>query len=657
MKKPFNAIIIVLCFALCCLTLIQGVEPVKYDITVGEASPADIYASRTVVDRVTTDRQKDEAEAAVQYQYELDNSVTQRADRDLANIFIEIAEERAGGAATSDSRYVMQISETEFQNFRNILTSVQQEILNKGVTSKQDALNEISEILKSRLGSEEAANAGIEILRNTVAVNKEFSQEKTDEEIQRARNAVPNVTYKQNQIVVRKGEIITEAQYGILSDLGLIRGEGDMKIVQIVGSVLFILMCFVLAGLYLLKSRNRILKQTNSKIIAAIVFSFTVQTLYISIFSAADYYIIPVSICAILVAVLLNVKFAILLNALVAAVASIAVGANVYYFAAVVITGTVGAYLFNNITMRRSLVFSSIIFCVIYAAVLGVIGLLEGIETMEILRHTVFGVLSAFITSVFVLGTLPFWETVFDINTPFRLVELTNPNQPLLKRLLVEAPGTYHHSLMVGNLAEAACEAVGGNDLLARAGAYYHDIGKLYNPEMFAENQYGGNPHDGMMPAESARVITAHVKEGVKLAGQYKLPSAIKNMIYSHHGNTKVSYFYAKAQESGLNTDEENFRYHAPRPRTKEEAIVMLADSVEASVRSLDVKTEQEICNMISKIVNGKIYDGQLADSDLTFWEITEIENAFLRVFGGYFHSRVQYPGQKEETNENTDNK
>ncbi|MBQ7717892.1 MAG: HDIG domain-containing protein [Clostridia bacterium] len=656
MKKHLYLVIVAICYVLITVMLIKGVEPVKYEVTVGEASPADIYASRTVVDKVTTERQKDEAEASVASQYELDNAVTQRADRDLANVFIGIAEERAN-RISSDNRYVMQISESEFQNFRNVLTSLQQEILNKGVTSKQDALNEISETLKSRLGSEEAANAGVDILKNTIAVNKEFSQEKTDAEIQRVRNDVPNVVYKENQIVVRKGEIITEAQYAILSDLGLISGEGDTKLVRILGSVLFVLMCFVMTGIYFAKSRNRVLSQNNSKVITAIVAAFTVQTLYICIYSQVDYYILPVSICAVLIAILLNVKFAIFLNAIIAAVASVAVGANIYYMCAIIITGTIGAYLFSNITMRKKLVFSSMLFCLYNGAVIGIVGLLEGIEVMGILRHTLFGMLSAFITSVFVLGTLPFWETVFDINTPFRLVELTNPNQPLLKRLLVEAPGTYHHSLMVGNLAEAACEAVGGNDLLARAGAYYHDIGKLYNPDMFSENQYLINPHDSLMPSESVKYITEHVKEGVRLAGQYKLPSAIKNMIYSHHGNTKVSYFYEKAKEAGLNIDEEDFRYHAPKPRTKEEAIVMLSDSVEASVRSLDVKSEDEICKMISKVVNGKIYDGQLSGSDLTFWEITEIENAFLKVFSGYFHSRVQYPEQKEKTNENTDNK
>ena len=471
------------------------------------------------------------------------------------------------------------------------------------------------------------------------------------------RDEVPNVTYKQNQIVVRKGEILTEAQYEVLSDLGLISGEGDSKLVQIIGCVLLVLMCFVLAGIYFWKSRNRILTQMNSKMITAIIAAFTVQTLYIGIYSTADYYIIPILICAVLIAVLLNVKFAIFINSLIAVIATIAVSGDIYYCAAIIIAGTAGAYLFSNITMRKNLVIASVLFCAVCAFVVGALGFLEGIETREILKHTLFALLGAFFTSVFVLGTLPFWETGFDINTPFRLVELTNPNQPLLKRLLIEAPGTYHHSLMVGNLAEAACEAVGGNDLLARAGAYYHDIGKLYNPEMFAENQYGGNPHDGLTPAESASVITAHVQEGIKLAGQYKLPKAIKNMIYTHHGNTKVSYFYSKAQESGLDTDDETFRYHAPRPRTKEEAIVMLADSVEASVRSLDIKTEPEICNMISKVVNGKIYDGQLTDSDLSFWEITEIENAFLKVFSGYFHSRVKYPDEKENTGENTDNK
>jgi putative nucleotidyltransferase with HDIG domain len=231
--------------------------------------------------------------------------------------------------------------------------------------------------------------------------------------------------------------------------------------------------------------------------------------------------------------------------------------------------------------------------------------------------------------------------------TAMKLIELSNPNQPLLRKLLVEAPGTYHHSIMVGNLAEAATEAVGGNSLLARVGAYYHDIGKTKRPYFFVDNQFGAeNPPDRLSPALSALIIASHVKDGLELAHEHKLPEAISQFIREHHGTTVIRYFYRKAVEmdTGDGVDETDFRYDGPKPQTKETAIVMLADASEATTRTLKNPTPQTIEQVVRRLIKERLEDGQLDEANLTLKDLDVIAQTFTRVLTGVFHQRIEYP-------------
>jgi putative nucleotidyltransferase with HDIG domain len=241
---------------------------------------------------------------------------------------------------------------------------------------------------------------------------------------------------------------------------------------------------------------------------------------------------------------------------------------------------------------------------------------------------------------------LPIFESLFNIITPLKLLELANPNQPLMKKMLLEAPGTYHHSLMVGNLAESAAEAINGNALLARVGAYYHDVGKLKRPNFFKENQLSDNPHDRMTPNLSTLVITSHASDGTEIAEKYKVPLAIRDIISQHHGTTLVAYFYHKAKngDKGESIREEDYRYPGPKPATKEAAVVMLADSVEAAVRSAAEKTEGKIETIVRNIIKDKLDDGQLDLCDLTLKDLDLIAKSFIHIFSGYFHEREEYP-------------
>ncbi len=272
-------------------------------------------------------------------------------------------------------------------------------------------------------------------------------------------------------------------------------------------------------------------------------------------------------------------------------------------------------------------------------------------------------VANGFISAVLALGLLPYLESFFSRVTPLRLLDLADFNQPLLKRLMLEAPGTYHHSLMMATVAEAAARAIGANELLCRVGAYYHDVGKLVKPEYFIENQGSmGNPHGNLAPALSSLVVVSHVKEGVALARAAKLPEEIINFIPMHHGTSRIEYFYHQAREDAEeeslrnlegdmpdqgDVQEQNFRYPGPRPRSKETAILMIADSVEAASRTIEEPSHQRYKDLVDDIVRKKLEDGQLSDCPLTLSDLSKIKEAFTNTLTTVHHARIEYPEEE----------
>jgi putative nucleotidyltransferase with HDIG domain len=258
------------------------------------------------------------------------------------------------------------------------------------------------------------------------------------------------------------------------------------------------------------------------------------------------------------------------------------------------------------------------------------------------------GFFSALLVSTIVSVSLPFFEAFFDISTDIKLLELLEPNQPLLKELIYKSPGTYHHSIVIGNLAEAAAESIGENPLLARVGAYYHDVGKIRKPEYFIENQrISENKHDRLMPSMSSLIISSHVKDGVEIAREHKLPSSVIDIIQQHHGTSLITYFFQKARELQplVNVAEGDYRYPGPRPRTKIAAIVMLSDAVEAASRTLDDPTPQRIQALTNSVITRIFLDDQLSKCDLTLKDLRDISRSFNLILSGIFHHRIDYPG------------
>jgi len=268
---------------------------------------------------------------------------------------------------------------------------------------------------------------------------------------------------------------------------------------------------------------------------------------------------------------------------------------------------------------------------------------------ISFLAYLIIFIKGLLLTPTFVTGFMPFFESLFNLTTDYRLMELADISHPLLKELATKAPGTYQHSLTLANLSESAAQAIGANPLLARVGAYYHDIGKMLKPSYFIENQnYMENPHNHIKPSLSNSVLKAHVKQGLELADKWKLPKAIKDMIQQHHGKSLMIYFYNSALKSESSVNEQDYRYPGPTPKFKESAILSLADTIEAMTRTLKNPTPARISELVNNAIKKKIMDGELDDSELTLKEINIISESFVRILTTMYHTRIEYPDEKE---------
>ena len=357
-----------------------------------------------------------------------------------------------------------------------------------------------------------------------------------------------------------------------------------------------------------------------------------------------------------LIRMMLNERFAFIITIILAACGSIIFhdeitgSVNIEIAIYILFSGTAGILLLTNRNRKSNILQAGFFISIINILIIFFLLFLGNgqFTKMEYLYYTIFAFVSGLLSAILTIGLLPFFEAGFGVLSTLKLIELSSPNHPLLKKILTEAPGTYHHSVMVANLAEAACEAIGANGLLARVGCYYHDIGKTRRPQFFIENQMNiENPHNHISPETSKDIIIAHATDGAQMLKKHKLPKEIVDIAEQHHGTTLLKYFYYKAKEENDHIDEMDYRYPGPKPQTKEAAIISIADSVEAAVRSMTHPTPEQIKNLIDSIVQDRLKDGQLNECDITLKEIEVIKKTFSETLNGIFHSRIEYPNPK----------
>ena len=485
-----------------------------------------------------------------------------------------------------------------------------------------------------------ADNLDLKFLKNFIKPNLKLNEQETEKKI--ADNIASlkdrEVNIYKGDTIVKKGDIIDNDAYLKLEKLGMVRGGA--KIIKITGLVITFII--LIALLYTILKRNcKELMESNVFYPMLITIIF-LDVLYI-IFLKNNYftYILPFAMLPLIGTILGGRLFSFVLtftNILV-------LSREESWLLVMIAVALVAIYKADNLTSRSDIIKISLFLGIFQAVVSVSYGLVNQLNLVLLMTIIIFSVFGGLITGVISLGVLPYFENTFDILTNMRLLELSDFSHTLLKQLLVKAPGTFHHSIMVGALAESGAEAINANATFARIASYYHDIGKMKRPEFFVENQKGGeNPHNKTKPSLSALILTSHKKDGYIMGKQNKLPKEILDVILEHHGTTLVQFFYYKALENGEKVVESNFRYSGPKPKTKESGIILMADTVEAAVRTLEDKSREGIENFIRYLIRTKIDDNQLSDSALTLGEIEKVIQAFVNTLQGVYHERIKYP-------------
>lgn len=670
------------------ISLIMAVEffPEEANLTVGQVSPKEYTADKSIIfeDKYKTAEQRRLAAEKVEPIYTKDPQVgiaVRKDISDLAGKVREIQGDAGLDAAAKSARlhailpFIMGEAEIArlaeappnyTQTVENSVNDLVARTMDAGDGVVQDRLENTRESLKSQIRDmrlpkhyEDFAMGAVErYLRPNTFLNIEKTRQKQEE----AMAAVPPVmvSVKEREKIIGKGEIVSEDHLAKLQALGLTRPK--LPLTSILGIFLLVALLMVVILFYLYQQNREIYEHAGHLyllgIIVIMVLAVGKAIIAINVsqwpeFSAQFGYMVPLAAAGMLIAILLDSRLAVLVVAVMSLMLGIMTGNQLRFGLVGLIGGITGVYSVSKLSQRGDLVRAGIYTGGAYVVAIFIVGMANGTPLgLLISTSLALGITSGILSSILTNGALPFLEHTFRLTSPVRLLELSHHNNVLLKKLLTEAPGTYHHSIIVGNLAEAAADAVGSDSLLVRVGAYYHDIGKIKRPYFFIENQMAcDNPHDKIAPSLSTLILTSHVKDGVEMAKENKLPQGIINIIEQHHGSGLVSYFYHKALENDRTetVTEEEYRYEGPKPQTREAAIVMLADSVEAAVRSLQNRTPGRVEGLVRKIIKDKLNDGQLDECDLTFKDLDKIATAFVRVLSGIFHSRIEYPDMSQE--------
>ncbi len=670
------------------MTAILGanLESTSFNLQVGDLVPSDIVAPRaqTFENPVLTEQARQEAADSVnpQYDFTSERAITiasaqvdafDRSVRSLDTAFDSrtsdnqralIVARFAEGLSATSADTVSSIDAARWIPIKTEATRVLDTTERSQLRDTEVAVTRahISEQMAGGLSEAERMLAA-ELVAPYIVANSSFSEELTNQERDRQVEAVAPVEeqFLQGEVIVRGGTKLTAVDAARIVAFGL--NDATPDIAGLAGwLVLSALLVTLLLG-WIWRFRRDFWHRNNVLVLISVLLLFATFVLKLTAGRAALPFLMPLAAIPILLAVLLDAEVAIIVAAILAVVAG-AVNGTLEISTYVFLGGLAGVIAIRRGDRLQTFVQAGTVVFLVQALVVTAFSLLGERDLTGILQLVGASALSAGGAGVAAVGTFAVLGNVFGILTVFQLLELANPSQPLLRRLLVETPGTYHHSLMVGNLAERAAEAIGADPLLTRVAAYYHDTGKLANPMGFIENQGGGeNVHDQMEPEQSAQVLKQHVADGIDIAYQARLPKALIAFIPQHHGTALMSFFYAKAREEaaapfgGLGTEEgrkaaeavdaRRFRHAGPKPQSREAALIMLADGVEASVRSLSSRDETAIRAMVDRIFAERMDDRQFDECDLTLRDLENVKAAFVQQLLGMYHQRVAYPQSK----------
>ena len=707
--RAYGVIVLTLAFALSCVVTLTSLTPKRYEVSVGSAAKEAITAPRMIEDTVNTEALRQAARNNVTAVYAVDTDLTDTLISGAQSFFTALMSFKStaeqirtstaptitgadGQVYASDDTRTWQdvinssellamlvklpvsISDTslgyalletdnsEIEKLQSLVLTTLQEKLRAGVSESDQAktLAAINKELKISSLSVWLKALGEMVYDAYLLPTNVVNAIETTRAQEKAAAAVEPVYIARGATILEVGQVVTEDQMTMLLSLDLVKGaEATSHLAP--GVIGYLLCVYIVMLAYLITFEKETFHSSKKMTILALV--LIVSLLLEWVCYVIDPRVTPTVFAILLSCLLLSRRVAEILNiALAMSFVLLAGGSGatllgsdaILAFAAMLVTGQI-TILTAEYQQKRS----ALIAAGTFGGVAGALVIISGGVILEYpwntsLIYAGLVMAAALILSVFCVGMLSMWENMFDIITPARLHELANTNHPLLKKMMTTAPGTYHHSMMTASLAEGAAEAIGANALLARTGAMYHDVGKLRRPLYFRENQNGHNIHDTLTPEESAGYIIAHQKDAEAYLSRYRMPSEIRKIANEHHGTTLVAYFYHKAKQlqtqDGEPVIERLFRYQGGLPSSKESAIVMLADSCEAAVRSMNEPTREEVSEMVRRIVQGKMDEGQLKLSPLTLEEINKIERSFLVTLSGLMHERIRYPGVEELT-------
>ena len=507
--------------------------------------------------------------------------------------------------------------------------------------------------------SDDAQQLFYAIVRSHIVPNMVYDAEETRRRQDTAMAEVPlEYEVSKNQRIIAKHDKVTKKQVGELESLERSRTRLELstsqmkRILLYIGKIARVLLLVVMFAAALYRFAGTLIRETEKLTLTfMIVLFYLLMTALVVRLPFLSEYLVPVAFVSLVATAFFGTLTALIftLFASLLLITHTDLPASLVFIS--ILAGSAAIFSIAQLRERRN--FYTIFLYVSLAYIIGIssFGIADAFGMSEFLFGSLYGIANAFACTILVMFLMPIFESLFSVTTNFTLMELSDLNRPLLKRLIMEAPGTYHHSLMVGNMVEAVASDVAANGLLARVSAYYHDIGKLAKPEYFFENKGENfNKHEKLSPTMSALILASHVKEGLDLAKKEKMPKVVMDGIREHHGTTVMAFFYNKALEydshDSVNVDD--FRYPGPRPQSKETALIMLADSCEAAVRSLKEPTSPRIRALVTKIFAARMNDGELDNSGLTLNDIAVIREKYISFLTGIFHPRVQYPSQDE---------
>ena len=628
---------------------------------VGDVVKSDIYSPKTIVfrDKIGKDKliqdmidrlDKDyiySSDAADIYKEEFDNFHKEIIAIKKGNLksFDYSGFERKTGKAMSQSIIDKLLEEDEEKidaTFSKLGTQLEN-AYKAGIYKEKNSIR-INEPAKTDIEALEPFER--EILNNFLIPNYIYDEAKTKNTINEKVSQINDqyIEIKAGTLIAKTGEILTDRKIDILDKLGIYNYKMSIFIIAL--NLIFLLVISSVFNVVTIKFYSKEILEKNKY---RAMMLLTIGTLLaFRIVPNSMIYLLPLDTMLLLLVFIVKPRFSIFLTMMVISYMLPITDYDLKYFTIQSIAILATGFLSKNISTRSSVIAIGIQLAILKILLYLILSFFSVEESYGVALNTIKIFISGLFSGMLAIALLPYFERTFNILTVFKLIELADLSHPLLRKLSIEAPGTFQHSMMVATLSENAVVEIGGDPIFTRVACYYHDIGKTKRPQYYVENQTGGkNLHNDISPFMSKMIILAHTREGAEMGKKYKIPKEIRDIMFEHQGTTLLAYFYNKAKEIDPNIPEEEFRYSGPKPQTKESAVILLADSIEAAVRSLDVKDPVKIEQMVRKIVDSKIRDNQLSDANITFKEIEIIVNSFLKTFGAIYHERIKYPGQK----------